>query len=66
MSFGTKTAPMVFQKYNMKYFGGIQGLTIYFDDFITAVKPKDEHDKILPKVIERARKYNIKFNQKKV
>lgn len=66
LPFGIKTAPMVFQKYNIKYFGDIQGLTIYFDDFIIAADNKEEHDKILQQVIDRARKYNIKFNQNKV
>lgn len=37
---------MVFQKFNVKYFGNIQGLTIYFDDFIIASECY-EHDKIL-------------------
>lgn len=65
LPFGIKTAPMVFQKYNTKYLGDIPGLAIYFDDFIIAAETKQEHDKILNKVIERAWKYNIKFNQKK-
>jgi len=66
LPFGIKTVPMVFQKYNIKYFGDIQGLTIYFDDFIIAADNKEEHDTILKQVIDRARKYNTKFNQNKV
>ncbi|KAF0723562.1 Uncharacterized protein FWK35_00028038 [Aphis craccivora] len=56
------TSPLGTLKFNKLPFG----LTIYFDDFIIAADNKEEHDKILQQVMDRARKYNIKFNQNKV
>lgn len=63
--FGIISAPEVFQKRNQKMFGDIKGVEIYFDDLIVAGVDKNDHDKILHQVLERARENNIKFNPDK-
>ncbi|GBL99711.1 Uncharacterized protein K02A2.6 [Araneus ventricosus] len=65
LPFGICSAPEVFQKKNQKLFGDIKGIEIYFDDLIIAGKNKEEHDKILVEVLERAKENNIKFNPNK-
>lgn len=65
MPFGIKVAPEAFQKLMTKYFGDLQGGTIYFDDMLIAADSKIDMDLILAKVFERAKKYNIKFNPEK-
>ncbi|GBL84994.1 Retrovirus-related Pol polyprotein from transposon 17.6 [Araneus ventricosus] len=65
LPFGICSAPEVFQKKNQKLFGDIKGVEIYFDDLIIAGKNKEEHDKILVEVLERAKENNIKFNPNK-
>lgn len=66
MPFGISSAPEVMQKMNTKIFGDIEGTMIYFDDLIVAGKDEEEHDSILTKVMDRARKYNVKFNSAKL
>jgi len=51
LPFGLSVAPEIFQKLKVKYFGEIAS--------------KSEHDLILEKVTENARKLNVKFNIKK-
>ncbi|KAL1447311.1 hypothetical protein WDU94_000006 [Cyamophila willieti] len=38
---------------------------VYFDDIIIAGKDEADHDRLLLEVFERARKYNVKFNEEK-
>ncbi|XP_050533909.1 uncharacterized protein K02A2.6-like [Daktulosphaira vitifoliae] len=66
LPFGLSMAPEIFQKLMMKYFGDIPGVLIYFDDLLVCASSREEHDKIICRVLERARKYNIKFNSKKL
>ncbi|XP_030760328.1 uncharacterized protein K02A2.6-like [Sitophilus oryzae] len=66
MPFGISSAPEVLQKANTKIFGDLEGVQIYFDDLIIAGKDAENHDRILQEVINRARKYNYKFNVKKL
>ena len=49
-----------------KHFGDISGALPVFDDIIIGGKSEEEHDLILPKVLTRARKRNIKFNRDKI
>jgi hypothetical protein len=63
--FGLSCLPELFQRLVHKYFGDIQGLSIYFDDLCIATNSKEENDNILKQVLERAKKFNIKFNFKK-
>lgn len=65
LPFGISSAPEVMQRINTKIFGDI-GVEIYYDDIIVAGRNNTEHDDILKKVIERARKYNVKFNKNKI
>lgn len=66
LPFGIRTAPEIFQKHNEKNFMDIEGASVYIDDIFIAAENEKEHDEILNKVIERARKLNIKFNKNKV
>lgn len=66
MPFGISSAPEVFQKLNTKYFGDIEGLIIYFDDFFIFHETREGHDKIVAEVMKRAKLYNVKFNHRKV
>lgn len=66
LPFGISSAPEIFQKINMKYFGDIEGLVIYFDDFVICHETREGHDKILAEVLQRAKLYNVKFNHEKV
>nr|XP_022904876.1 uncharacterized protein K02A2.6-like [Onthophagus taurus] len=65
LPFGLKTSPEVFQKLNEKMFGDLD-VEIYFDDCIITGKDEIEHDMLMKKFLERARKYNVKFNADKV
>lgn len=42
------------------------GIGIYFDDIIIAADSEEKYDEILQKVIDRARKFNVKFNRNKI
>lgn len=66
LAFGLNLAPEWFQKINEKYFGDIEGVTVYFDDLIIAANSYEAHDKILSKVVQRATEQNVKFNKKKI
>lgn len=66
MPFGIKSAPEVFQRIMVKIFGCIEGVQVVFDDLIIAAESEEEHDQILMKVLETARKNNIKFNKEKL
>lgn len=62
LPFGIKTAPSVFQKMNNENFGDIENVVIYFDDILVTGRTKQEHDKALKKVLDRAREKNVRFN----
>jgi len=66
LPFGVSSAPELFQKSMYKYFGDINGVVLYFDDVLVCAQTKEEHDKILEKVMERAGSLNIKFNMEKL
>lgn len=66
MPFGISSAPEVMQKINSQIFGEIEGVEVYYDDVIVATSDKSSHDIALRKVMEQARKYNVKFNENKV
>ena len=66
LPFGISSASEVFQKRNQETFGDIEGVQIIVDDMIIAGKDEHEHDVVMGKVMERARKKNIKFNKSKV
>lgn len=66
MAFGLCSAPEVFQKKNFEIFGDLPGVGLYFDDLIITGSSEAEHDQNLQIVLERALKYNIKFNKSKI
>lgn len=66
LPFGLSIAPEVFQKCMVKIFGGLANVDIYFDDLIISGSNKEEHDKAVLSVMETAKKFNVKFNKKKV
>ncbi|XP_044756800.1 uncharacterized protein K02A2.6-like [Coccinella septempunctata] len=65
LPFGLKCSSEVFQRKIMQCFEGIEGVHIYVDDILVWGSSKDEHDKRLLQVLERARECNIKFNSSK-
>lgn len=58
--------PEFFQRVLEESFGDIEGVSVYFDDVLIATKNEKEHDQIFNKVIESAKKLNIKFNPDKM
>lgn len=66
LPFGVSIAPQLFQKVNEKNFANIDGVIVYIDDILIAAETEEEHDRILNKVLKRARELNIKFNEGKV
>ena len=66
LPFGIASAPEVFQRKCYEVFGDINGVGIYFDDLIITGETEEEHDNNLKNVLERASKYNLKFNKNKV
>ncbi|KAJ8884676.1 hypothetical protein PR048_016534 [Dryococelus australis] len=63
---GVSSVPEVFQRYNTKIFGDIEGVGIYFDDTIIAAVSEEEHIQILKVVLKRAKEYSVKFNSSKL
>lgn len=65
LPFGLSIAPEIFQKYNECAFGDIPGVIIYCDDLLITASSETEHDQVLTKVLERAKKFNVRFNKNK-
>lgn len=65
LPFRISSAPEVFQNRMIKIFGDILGVIIFVDNILIFAKTKEEHDEILKKVLDRARKYGVKFNKEK-
>lgn len=66
LPYGICSAPEVFQKRVSEIFADIQGVQVIFDDLIIAADDVTEHDRILRVVLERARKFNVRFNRQKL
>lgn len=66
MPFGIKTGPQVFQRKNEENFGDIENVSIYIDDILIVGKTRQEHDRVLIEVLERAVERNVKFNATKI
>jgi RNase H-like domain found in reverse transcriptase/Reverse transcriptase (RNA-dependent DNA polymerase)/Integrase zinc binding domain/Retroviral aspartyl protease len=66
LPFGLSSSPEVFQRKNYELFGDIPNVYIVFDDIIIAAADDDEHDTALRELLERARKYNVRFNRSKI
>lgn len=65
MPYGIISSSEVFQRIFMEIFGDIPGCEIYVDDLIIHSESKEEHDKILNKVFEKAEEHNVTFNYAK-
>lgn len=65
MPFGLSTAPEIFQRYSETAFGDIPGVIVYCDDLLICGDTEEEHDAVLEKVFERAKKHNVRFNKNK-
>lgn len=64
MPFGLKNAPSVFQRYINKIFKDLitsGELLIYIDDLLIATETKDEHFKVLKKVLEVVSENNLQL-----
>jgi hypothetical protein len=65
LPFGLKCSSEIFQRKIVQCFEGIDGVEIYVDDILVWGTSQKDHDERLNLVLERARKYNIKFNVNK-
>lgn len=62
LPYGINISAEVFQKFNTRYFGDIEGVFIYIDDILIAGQTVEDHNRILKQVVDRARQINVKFN----
>ena len=66
LPFGISSAPEILQRKNTQLFGDIENVHVIFDDIIIAAANDNEHDTALKKLLERTRKFNVKFNKDKL
>ena len=66
MPFGISSASEVMQKRNEEAFSDIQGVNVIADDLIIAAINEIEHDAIMHRVLQRARRENVVFNAGKI
>ena len=66
MPFGISSASEVMQKRNEEAFADMQGVNVIADDLIIAAENETEHDAIIHKMLQRARKENVVFNATKI
>lgn len=66
MPFGVHPAPEIFMAYNQKYFGDLKNVVIYFDDIVAAADTEQELMETVDAIMERAAKFDIKFNPSKL
>ena len=65
LPFGLKSAQDVFQKRINETFQDIPGIEIVAEDILIFSTTMEEHNVILRKLFDRARKYGVKFNLEK-
>ena len=65
LPFGINSAQEVFHKRVSQLFEDIEGVATYIDDILIFAKDKEEHDRRLRKVLQRAREVNLRFNIEK-
>lgn len=66
LPFGISSAPELLQRMNMQLFGDIDNVHVIFDDIIIAAADETEHDIALQHLLERARRFNVRFNRDKL
>lgn len=68
MVMGYKNAPMILQRVMMKilndYVG--RGVEIYLDDIVIHAKTREEHDKLVLKIIDKLLYYKLRINMNKI
>lgn len=62
LPYGIKIGPEVFQKYTERSFEDIPNVIVFIDDILIVGDTAEEHDRTLQRVVDRARKLNVKFN----
>lgn len=65
LPFGVSSSPEVFYETFVRIFDGIEGCRIFVDDILVWGKSKEEHDKRLRQVLQRAREWGVRFNEEK-
>ena len=65
LPFGINSASELFQRIMSEIFQDIHGVEVLVDDILIYAPNKEEHDKILEKVLERCRERNVKLNKDK-
>ena len=65
LPFGLSSSPEIFHRVFSNIFKDIEGVQIFIDDILIHARSIEEHDRILKKVLERAKEYGICFNKKK-
>ncbi len=66
LPFGLCSSSDILQQRTYKTFGDIPGVFLIADDMVCASENEAEHDKLLRKVLDRARNENVKFNKNKI
>lgn len=56
--------PEVYQQTMEQFFGDLEGVEIYFDDFFVWGTTREEHDRRLKAVFDRCLKVRLKLNAK--
>ena len=65
MPFGLNSAPEVYLHTMSELFGDLQGVIIYFDDFLVTGETMEELQSNLRRVLIRCRQHNLKLQLKK-
>jgi hypothetical protein len=65
LPFGIVSAPEIFQKEFKEIFKDTPGQVSYIDDLLIYGKTQEEHDRNLKRVLERAKRADIKLNKSK-
>ena len=65
MPFGLNSAPEVYLHTMSELFGDLQGVIIYFDDFLVTGETMEELQSNLRQVLIRCRQHNLKLQLKK-
>lgn len=65
LPFGVNAAPEIFHAEMIRHFSHIPNVVIYIDDFLIYGVSKEEHDKYLKMVLEKAQEIGLKFNKEK-
>lgn len=63
--FGLNSSPAIFQSIMEQILQGIPQVTCYLDDILIGGKDKEDCERILKRVLERLREYNVKANLSK-